>query len=364
MDFHKGLEGIVAAETAIGLVDGEKGQLVYRGYKASELALNYSFEEVAYLIWYGQLPDKGTLQAFSNKMKSHRSIPDYVKEIIDRLPEDVDMMSVMRTAISSLGDARFRWPPTIDQAIQLTSIVPSLIAYRYRKQQGKSFIEPHPDLEHIANFLYMLHGEEPNPAFSEALSAYFILTIEHGMNASTFSSRVVISTESELVSAICAAVGAMKGPLHGGAPSGVIAMLDEIGKIENIEPWVRKKLESNEKLMGFGHRVYKTKDPRAEALKTVAERLTGESEWFHLAVELEKKALALLEEYKPGRRLYTNVEFFAAAVLKGINFPETLFTPVFSASRMVGWTAHALEQASDNRIFRPQSVYTGIEPKD
>ncbi|KHF27371.1 citrate synthase/methylcitrate synthase [Anoxybacillus ayderensis] len=362
INYSKGLEGVVATETKISLVDGEKGHLVYRGYWAKDLALNHSFEEVAFLIWYGYLPNEEELTMFSDLLKKYRVIPKYLKNILDLLPKDMDIMSVLRTSISALGDSKFKWPPTIEQAIQLTAIIPSIIAYWYRKVNGKTYIEPNMDLDHIANYLYMLNGTEPNNAHTKALSAYFILTIEHGMNASTFSSRVVASTESELISAICAAIGAMKGPLHGGAPSAVIEMLEEIGSIDNIEPWIIKKLENGEKLMGFGHRIYKTKDPRAEALKEVAKSLSGEDEWFDLAIALEEKAIELLNKYKPGKKLYTNVEFFAAAVMKGISLPQELFTPTFTASRIVGWTAHVLEQASDNRIFRPQSIYTGNIP--
>lgn len=364
MVYKKGLEGVVAAETAIGLVNGEKGHLVYRGYWAKDLAINNSFEEVAYLIWYGHLPNEKELKEFALKMKEYREIPSYLRNILNLLPKNMDIMSVARTAISALGDKKFSWPPSIDEAMKLTSILPSIIAYKYRLDNNEKFIEPNPALDHVSNFIYMIDGNLPSKAFAKALNAYFVLTIEHGMNASTFSSRVVTSTESEMISGICAAIGAMKGPLHGGAPSEVLQMLNEIGTVENIEPWIRDKMENGEKIMGFGHRVYKTRDPRAEALKIVSKELTGESKWFNLALEMEKKSIELLEEYKPGRKLYTNVEFFAAAVLKGINLPKELFTPAFTSSRIVGWTAHILEQSENNRIFRPQSDYIGDLPKE
>jgi citrate synthase len=363
LNYSRGLEGIVATDTKISLVDGERGHLIYRGYWAKDLAINYSFEEVAFLIWYGYLPNNNELQIFSNSLKKYRSIPKYLNDIINLLPRDMDIMSVLRTSISALGNSKFQWPPTVEQAIQLTAITPSIIAYWFRKTNNQEYIEPNEGLDHVSNYLYMLTGEEPLHAHSKALSSYFILTIEHGMNASTFSSRVVASTESEMISAISAAIGSMKGPLHGGAPSEVLEMLEEIGTIENIEPWIIKKLENGEKLMGFGHRIYKTNDPRAEALKEIAKRLTGEDQWFDLAVELEEKAIKLLNQYKPNRKLYTNVEFYAAAIMKGISLPRELFTPTFTASRMVGWTAHVLEQSSNNRIFRPQSIYTGKVPK-
>ncbi|MFC3884922.1 citrate/2-methylcitrate synthase [Bacillus songklensis] len=363
MTYAKGLEGIVAAETKVGHVDGEKGQLIYRGYWAKDLAIHYSFEEVAHLIWHNSLPNSTELAGLEEQMKNERDLPSYILTIMDHLPNNTEMMSVLRTCISALGDSTYSWPPTIDQAIRLTSITPTIIAYWFRKQNGLEYIKPNQNLDHVANYMYMITGEIPSENSVKALSAYFILTIEHGMNASTFSSRVVSSTESDMVSAICAAIGAMKGPLHGGAPSGVIEMLEEIGSEDNIETWVRTKLESGEKIMGFGHRVYKTHDPRAEALKVVSEQIAGSDDWFKLILQIEKETLKLLNEYKPGREIYTNVEYFAAAVMKSINLSAELFTPTFTASRMVGWTAHVLEQSEDNRIYRPQSNYIGFIPE-
>ncbi|MGH1334109.1 MAG: citrate/2-methylcitrate synthase [Exiguobacterium indicum] len=363
MEYKKGLEGVIAAETQIGLVDGTLGHLIYRGHWAKELALSYSFEEVAYFIWNGEFPTEAELVTFKEQMTSYRELPSYIKTILDTLPNEMDVMSTMRTAISALGTPAFAWPPTIDQAMHVTALLPTIIAYKYQKNQGADFIEPNPELDHVANYIYMIKGQLPSEVEIKALTAYLILTIEHGMNASTFASRVVVSTESEMISGVCAAIGSMKGPLHGGAPSEVIEMIDEIGTIDNIEPWIRNKLEKGEKLMGFGHRVYKTRDPRSEALKVVSKDLAQESDWFNLITQMEQTAIDLLEEYKPGRKLYTNVEFFAAAVLKGLDIPKELFTPTFTSSRIIGWTAHILEQSQDNRIFRPQSSYTGQMPE-
>ncbi|MFK7694656.1 citrate synthase [Paenibacillus sp. HJGM_3] len=358
----RGLEGIVAAETSISLVDGAQGRLIFRGHRAQDLAVRRTFEEVAHLLWYGTLPGADTLAAFTGSMKEARTLPASVRLVLDALPADAPMMSVLRTAVSAIGDARYAWPPTAEQALELTAVLPSIIAYRFRRLQGAPFVEPHPELRHAANYLYMLSGEVPSEAHVQALEAYLILTMEHGLNASTFACRVVSSTESDLVSAVTAGIGAMKGPLHGGAPSEVIAMLEEIGARENAEPWIRGKLEQREKLMGFGHRVYKTMDPRAEALREVTARLNAEDPWFDFALHVEETAIRLLAEYKPGRKLYTNVEFFASAVLKAVRLDPSLFTATFTASRIVGWTAHVLEQAADNRIYRPQSVYTGDLP--
>ncbi|MGC4378103.1 citrate synthase/methylcitrate synthase [Fictibacillus sp. Mic-4] len=358
-----GLEGIVAAETNISLVDGEKGHLVYRGYWAKDLALHYSFEEVAFLLWNDRLPEKEELQFLKAKFQRTRTLSLDTISLIKNLPSSMDMMAVLRTVLSSLGDDKFGWPSDIDQAVALTSIVPSIIAIRYRNQNGQSIVMPDQNLNHVENFLYMLTGKIPSKAHVKALTAYLVLTMEHGMNASTFTARVIASTQSDMVSAITGAIGAMKGPLHGGAPSEVMDMLDEVGSKEHAEKWIRSVLERGEKLMGFGHRVYKTRDPRAEALQEITGNLVKEDEWFDLANYVEKKAIELLNEYKPGRRIYTNVEFFAAAILRAVQIPREIFTSVFTASRMVGWTAHVLEQNMNNRIFRPQSEYIGRMPE-
>lgn len=363
LTIHKGLEGVTVTDTQLGLVDGERGHLVYRGYWAKDLALQYTYEHVAYLLWFGKLPNDQELKEFRERMASYRSLPSYLKTILDVIPQNVDMMSVLRTAVSAIGNDTYGWPPTIDQAMELTAKVPTIITYRYRRVHGEEPVEPRSDLSHTANYLYMLFGKEPSAAHVSALDAYLVLTAEHGMNASTFSARVTTSTRSDMASAITTAIGTMKGPLHGGAPSEVDETLAKIGTKENAEPYLRGLLEKGERLMGFGHRVYKTRDPRAEALSIVAKRVAGDDPWLDLAVHVEDVAIRLLEEFKPGRRLYTNVEFYAAAVLRAVGLPKELYTPTFTLSRMAGWTAHVLEQAADNRLIRPQSVYTGPMPE-
>lgn len=363
-----GLEGVVSAETDISLVDGEKGYLVYRGYWAKELAVTKSFEEVAYLLWNGSLPNKDELEGLKGRLAQLRSIPTYICRIIDLLPTSASMMSVLQTAVAALGEPETEsmdssWPPTLQQAERLTAILPTIISYRYRRISDFPLIEPSPDLDHVANYLYMLTGSIPEEAHIKALNAYLILVMEHGMNASTFAGRVILSTQSDMSSAVSGAIGAMKGPLHGGAPYEVIAMLEEIGTKERAEPWIRDMLDNGKRLMGFGHRIYKTRDPRAEALRTVTLLMTGQDASFDLAIHVENTAIRLLEEYKPGRRLYTNVEFYAAAILRAIQLSPELFTPTFTAGRIIGWTSHILEQASINRIFRPQSIYTGAMPE-
>lgn len=363
MSVKPGLEGIVAAETEISLVDGEGGRLIYRGYRVEDLANNHIPEEVANLLWKGSLPDVSEREAIRHKWAKGRVLPGFLKDLIATIPREVEMTDVIRTAISALGGASFDGLSTEEQAISIASMLPSIIAFRLYHLAGSEAPEPRFDLSHVAHYLYLLQGKVPNPAHVRALEAYFVLTAEHGMNASTFTARVVTSTQSDLISAIVAAIGALKGPLHGGAPSGVERMLDEIGGEDRIESWIRDRLEQGERLMGFGHRIYKTEDPRAAALREIAVRLAAEEPWFRLAVQVEKEALRLLEEYKPGRRIYTNVEYYAAAIFRAVGLPKELFTPTFICSRIIGWAAHAMEQAARNRLIRPDSVYIGPLPE-
>jgi citrate synthase len=359
MMVHVGLKGIVCAETKISHIDGEIGQLIYRGYDAKDLAVSYSFEKVAYLLLFDRMPNAEELASFKEKLTSYRTLSDRVTDLICSLPHEMDHMSVLRTVVSSLGDSSHQFPPTNEEALELIAAIPSMIAMRERHKNGEELIQPSDSLGHVENFLYMLTGKRPSRAEADALEAYMILTMEHGMNASAFSARVTASTESDLISAVTSALGTMKGPLHGGAPSGVIQLLEDINEKQNAESYLRNKLEKGERLMGFGHRVYKTRDPRAVALQQKANEVAGDNKELDLALFVEETAIRLLNEYKPGRKLYTNVEFYAAAVMKAIHLNAELFTPIFSASRIVGWCAHVLEQAEDNTIYRPSAKYTG-----
>ncbi|MED0867657.1 citrate synthase CitA [Bacillus spizizenii] len=361
---HYGLKGITCVETSISHIDGEKGRLIYRGHHAKDIALNHSFEEAAYLILFGKLPSPEELHTFEGKLAAERYLPEHIERLIQSLPNNMDDMSVLRTVVSALGENAYSFQPKTEEAIRLIAITPSIIAYRKRWTRGEQAIAPSSQYGHVENYYYMLTGEQPSEAKKKALETYMILAMEHGMNASTFSARVTLSTESDLVSAVTAALGTMKGPLHGGAPSAVTKMLEDIGEKENAEAYLTEKLEKGERLMGFGHRVYKTKDPRAEALRQKAEEVAGNDRDLDLALHVEAAAIRLLEIYKPGRKLYTNVEFYAAAVMKAIDFEDELFTPTFSASRMVGWCAHVLEQAENNMIFRPSAKYTGFIPEE
>ncbi|WP_409296544.1 citrate/2-methylcitrate synthase [Peribacillus sp. SCS-26] len=355
----KGLKGITAAETKISFIDGEQGVLVYRGHEARKLAEECSFEEVCYLLWHKRLPSREELSGLEDRMREARVLPQYIRKILDMLPSETGFMEALRTAVSALGAEEYGWKPTTDQSAWITGMIPSIIAYYHHTRNGTRHHEPRADLSHVENYLFMLSGQTPDPVHARALEAYMILGMEHGLNASTFSARVISSSESDLVSAVCGAIGTMKGPLHGGAPSAVTAMLDEIGCKERAEDWLRGRLERGEKLMGFGHRVYRTQDPRAVALSSLAEGIGRQDKWLDLARYVEGRAIRLLAEYKPGRRLYTNVEFYAAAVMRAIRFDADLFTPTFTAARTAGWCAHVLEQAEDNAIYRPEAAYTG-----
>ena len=357
--FQQGLKGIVAAETSISHVDGEKGQLIYRGYDIQEVMESSTFEQTAYLLWHGHFPTEKELNELIASLKENRNLPSYMIDLIVSLPKDMDIMNVLRTVISAEGTPLYQWKPTIEQAIRLTAIAPTIIAYRKRFIDGNPLVHPDASLNHVENYLYMLNGVVPIPAHTNALEAYMILAMEHGMNASTFAARVTVSTESDIVSAITSAIGTMKGPLHGGAPAGVISLLNEIYAAKDVEDTLRKKINAGEKLMGFGHRIYKIHDPRSVALKSKLMQFAGDDEWLDLSIRVEDIGVKVLNELKPGRALYTNVEFYAAGIMKALNMDQELFTPTFSASRFVGWTAHVLEQSENNVIFRPQSNYIG-----
>lgn len=356
-----GLEGIVAASTALSHVFGEEGRLVYRGYDIHELAGKTSFEEVAYLLWIGHLPNEQELSAFCTKLAENRYLPQAVIDGLRVLPRDAQPMDALRTGVSLLGAVLpdvFGEIPDQDEAIGLAARFPAILAAFFRLRQGLEPVKARSDLNTAQNYLYQLFGTEPDEKHWKPLETYLILLADHGLNASTFTARVIASTESDLCSAITGAVGALKGPLHGGAPSKVLDMLNEIGSEENVEPWIDNALDHGQRLMGFGHRVYKAEDPRAEVLRGLAETAST-PEFFALSKKTEDVALAKLAERKPGRRLYTNVEFYSAAVLAAVGLPGDMFTPTFAVSRSVGWTAHVLEQVEHNRLIRPQSEFVG-----
>ena len=350
--YSPGLEGVLAGETSLGKVDGERGRLTYRGYPIEELVRAGTYAQVAELLWTGDWPASAHLPT--------APLPESVLAALRALPPTSHPMDALRTATSVWGAInRPGWPPTVDQARALTSLAPSALAAFARIRQGLEPIEPNDELELAAGFLYQLFGQMPDPAAARALDAYFITGAEHGFNASTFAARVITSTQSDIASAVCGAIGAMKGPLHGGAPSEVVNQLHEIGSVEHAEVWLDGALDRGERLMGFGHRVYRAYDPRAAALRHVAEGMAGIADWLKLAVAVEDMAQRKLKERHPDRPLFTNVEYYAAAVLQGVGLPPDLFPATFALSRHAGWTAHVLEQAAANRLIRPDVRYVG-----
>jgi citrate synthase len=357
--FKPGLDDVVAAQTAMSKVDGENGILIYRGYAINELAETATFEEVAHLLWVGHLPTTAELRSLKDNLASQRELPAAVLTAIQALPTTTEPMDVLRTAVSTYGAAaNMQDNPTLDQAIALTARFPTILAAFQRYRNGQAPIAPRRDLGHAANYLYMLTGQEPEERHVRSLDTYLILLADHGMNASTFTARVIASTEADLCSSITGAIGALKGPLHGGAPALVLKMLQEIGTIENVRPWIVNTLDHGGRIMGIGHRIYKTYDPRAEILREMARR-AATPEFFALAQTTEQTALDELHRRKPDQRLWTNVEFYSAGVLYSVGLPGDLFTPTFGVARVAGWTAHVLEQMQKSRLMRPQSDYIG-----
>jgi citrate synthase len=355
--YSPGLEGVVAAESAISLVDGKNGRLLYRGYPIGQLVERGTYSEIADLLWTGEWHPGATL--------APAPVPGAVMAALRELPTEAHPMDALRTAVSVWGATeRLTWPPTPEQARALTAFAPSALAAFGRLRQGLEPVEPDTSLGLAAGFLQQLGDERPDQASARALDAYFIVGAEHGLNASTFTARVITSTRSDIASAVCGAIGALKGPLHGGAPSEVVNQLHEIGSPERAEQWVRDTVARGERVMGFGHRVYRAYDPRAAALRTVAEQMGRNAEWLAMAVKVEDVVLRVLAELKPGRILKTNVEYYAAAVLQGVGLPPILYPSVFALARHAGWTAHAIEQVSANKLIRPDMRYTGPQERE
>jgi citrate synthase len=350
--YAPGLKGVLAGETALAKIDGEAGRLAYRGYPIGELVERGTFAQVAELLWTGEWRADVHLAC--------APLPAEVVEVLRRLPATTTAMDALRTAASAWGAVTGTlWPPTVEQARAITAVAPSALAAFARLRDGLEPIDPDPALELAGGFLYQLRGERPDPAAQRALDAYFVVGAEHGFNASTFTARVIISTHSDIASAVSGAIGALKGPWHGGAPSEVVDQLHEIESVDQAEAWIRATLARGERLMGFGHRVYRAYDPRAAALRSVAEGLAGVADWLDKAVAVEEVALRVLAEYKPDYPIKTNVEYYAAAVLQGVGLPPNLFPAVFALARHAGWTAHCLEQTEVNVLIRPDVRYVG-----
>jgi citrate synthase len=364
---EKGLAGVVIAETQLSKVQGDIGKLQYHGYNIKDLAENALFEEVVYLLWHNKLPTQSELDALMTDLAAHRKLPPQLFEIMDLLPKKTHPMGALRTLVSALGMFD---PEAEDNSLEanrrkaalLTSTIPVIVAAWERKRNGKDVVAPRDDLNLATNFLYMLKGTEPNEAEVNAVDTYLVLLADHGLNASTFSARVTTSTLSDMYSAVTTAIGTLKGPAHGGANQAAMEQFMEIGSPANVDAWFDNAMETKRRIMGIGHRVYKTEDPRATILRERSKALSessGDSQWHDIAWNLEQRARG--HEYFIERNLYANVDYYSAIVLYQTGIPVDQFTALFTMSRVAGWTAHIIEQWADNRLIRPRAEYVGPE---
>ena len=356
----KGLEDVIAAQTSISDIDGKMGRLFYAGYDIHDLAPNATFEETIYLLHNLRLPTAAELDDLTERLVAEREIVAFIEDLMPTMAHTTSPMSMLRTTVSAMSahdpdgwdksqEAAYR------KAMRIIARVATVLAYYERVRKGLDLIRPNPKLSHAANLLWMLKGTEPDEDSARVLDMCLVLHADHTMNASTFTARVVASTLSDIHSATTAAIAALKGPLHGGANEQVMKMLGEIGEPSKAAAYIKNKLANHEKIMGFGHRVYKTEDPRATHLRRLSQQLgeqTGDTRWFEISREIEQTVMAEIEKYP-------NVDFFAASVYHSLGIPTDLFTPVFACSRVAGWTAHVREQYADNRIIRPESEYIG-----
>jgi citrate synthase len=364
-DYARGLEGVIANESALSNVVGDIGELSYLGYHIDELVNNCCYEEVVYLLQKGRLPNRAELTDFEARIRSDRRLPDGVIEFLKSAPKTAAPMDVLRTGISMLGlyDKRVKiGVPDIEEvaeiALSIVAKIPVVVAAYHRFRQGLELPPVRDDLSEAQHFLYLINGEEAGEVAVKTLDVALILHADHGMNASTFSARVTVATLSDMYSAVTSAIGTLKGPLHGGANEGVIHMLQEIGEPELVDEYVAGKMARKEKIMGIGHRIYKVLDPRAPHLRRLAVQLTeelGEPKW----IKMSERIAQIMREQKG---LEANVDFYSATVYYSLGIPTDLFTPIFAIARASGWTAQVLEQLRDNRLYRPLTLYTG--PKE
>lgn len=364
----KGLEGVVAAETEMSFIDGEKGVLEYVGIAIDDLARHSNFEETVYLLWNKRLPTASELEAFRKELSARYELPEGMKERLTALPKDAQPMHVLRTMVSALS-LHDPAPNATDvdaareKALNILGHTPTLIAYFDRYRKGKELVPPDKSLSFAENFLYMLNGEKPTETMARAFDVCMILHADHGLNNSTFTARVIISTLSDMYSAITGAIGSLRGPLHGGANEGVMKMLNQIPSVDDVPAHIEGMLDRKEKIMGFGHRVYKAYDPRATYLKTLAEQLskdTGNEELYAKSSAIEK----IMEEKVASKGIYPNVDFYSATTYHSIGLELDLFTPMFAMSRTAGWAGHVIEQLSENRLYRPKAAYVGPHDVD
>ncbi|MDX1674091.1 MAG: citrate/2-methylcitrate synthase [Longimicrobiales bacterium] len=360
-----GLEGVVVARTRLGRIDGQEGTLEYGGYPIEELAEHTTFEEVCHLLWHGELPNEAQIDALRQQLGAAYALPPDVLDSIRSAPADAHPMAVLRTAVSALGvhdreaDDLSR-EANLRKALRLTAQLPTITAATARIRRHEEPVAPRPELGIAANLLYMMNGREPDPREARTMDVALILHAEHGLNASTFSGRVTIATLADLYSAVTSAIGTLKGPLHGGANERVMEMLREIGEPERAEEWIQGALERGDKIMGFGHRVYRALDPRAPILRDLGEEL-GSSRWFEISDRVREAMRAAMDER--GKKIYANVDFYSASVYDKLGVPTRFFTNIFACARIAGWTAHILEQLDDNRLIRPKAEYVGPETR-
>jgi citrate synthase len=360
MEIARGLAGVVVDESSKSFVDGGKGLLIYKGYDIRELAEKSTFEETVYLLWFDRLPNKEELAKFSERMAAHRDLPESLLDCMQHWPKDALPMDTLRTAVSTLGNmAHQEQAPDkeeqVETAIQMTAAFASIVAAWERFRHDKEYVKPDMSLSHAGNFLWMMNGEKPNETAERVMDMALIMHADHEFNASTFSSRVTASTLTDMYSAVVAAIGTLKGPLHGGANMKAMMMLKEIGSPDNAEAWVKDKLAKKERIMGFGHRVYTTMDPRAERLMKWSKELgeaQGHPEWYQMSKIIEKHMM-------DAKGLNPNVDFYSASTYYVLGIPIDVYTPIFAISRIAGWTAHIMEQLADNALIRPRAHYVG-----
>jgi citrate synthase len=368
--YARGLEGVIAAESSICRIDGQVGKLFYVGYSIEDLVAHCSFEEATYLLLYGDLPNASQLADFSARMRAGRALVPEIQDMIQSFPPDSHPMELMQSVVAYLSgyvqhriqhSATCNCRDTLHQVAQVASV----IANYARMQEGQGYVAPRSDLSHGANFLYMLHGQEPDPMEGEIMDKCLLLHAEHGFNASTFTSRVVASTLSTCYCSISAAMGALYGSLHGGANEKVVAMVEAIGEKSKARDWVNDALDRKQRVMGMGHRVYKAKDPRAILMEDYLQKLSAKNNdfrYYEILKEIESVFRERMEE--KGRPIYPNVDFFSGAVYLMLGIKPLLFTPLFAAGRVAGWLSHILEQRIDNRLFRPRALYNGYEQRE
>ena len=366
LKIEEGLQGVYIDKSTICKVDGQEGKLYYRGYKIEDLANYSSYEEVCYLLLYGKLPNSKELSGFAEKMKGERAIPENTKEIIRRFSKESQTLDVLRTAMSSLSaddDKPYsdNENENIEKAIKIISKTATIAAAVARVKEGKDILEPDSSLNHSANFLYMLTGEKPDKDSEKLMDVMFILHAEHSSNASTFATLVTCSTLSDLYAGVTAGVAALKGPLHGGADEAAVKMMKEIGNPENTENYIEEALAGKKKIMGFGHRVYKTYDPRARILKSYLDKIKGNSnEEINTLIEISLRAeKMMIEKLGKSHGIWPNVDFFSGPLYMHLNIKPELFDTVFASSRTVGWCSHVIEYWKDNKLFRPLEEYIG-----